>query len=216
MADARFSAVLFDLDGTLVDSETLASEATNKAFKEVLNRPISKEENARLKGRPVKKLLAEWFPAEGGEIYDSIISHFSERMDEVMPFNGIAELLEELKSVGIPMAVVTSGQRSVAERLMFPSGISKYFKFMVCQEDTLKHKPDPEPVLLAASKLEISPDACIYIGDQPYDIISARSAKMKVLGAVWGPGLISVLEAEKPTGIVRYPRHVLDYVLTSS
>lgn len=216
MADAKFSAVFFDLDGTLVDSETLASEATDRAFREVLKRPISSEENAKLKGRPVKKLLSEWFPNEGEEIYNTIISHFSRRMDEIMPFSGIVDLLDVLEKAGIPMAVVTSGQREVAEKLIHPSGISKYFKFLVCQEDTLKHKPDPEPVLLAAQKLGVRPEACLYIGDQPYDVISARSADMNVLGAVWGPGKLSVLKEEKPTGIVTNPRNVLDYVFKSS
>ncbi len=213
MAKNPVKAVLFDLDGTLVDSETIASEATQKAFLEIMERPMTDGENAKLKGRPVKKILSEWFPDHGDKVYGTILSHFSTRISEIEPFEGIRELLQGLTSKGIRMAVVTSGQREVAEQLLAPSGLSSYFEFAVCQEDTERHKPDPEPLLLAAGKLGVSNEDCAYIGDQPYDMRAAGKAGMMALGAAWGPGDRNILEDNGAMAVFEKPDLVLEQIL---
>lgn len=205
----QIKAVIFDMDGTLFDSELLSAEATNYGFTKILGRELSESENRQLIGRPVKKILAEWFPEKGGVIYETGREYYRDRMEKVRTYPGINELLSSLSKRRIRMALVTSSHRIDAETLLLLSGTSQFFEFYVGQEDTQYHKPDPEPLILAMKKLGLDTAACVYIGDQPYDIIAANAADVKSLGAVWGTGSRDLLEPHNPYAVAEQPSEVV-------
>ncbi len=210
--ESLLKAVLFDLDGTLINSEKLSFEAIDCGFREVLGRPLTQNEEANLLGRPVKKTLSEKYPSEGAAIYESILRHFNEKISGIKAYPGVIDLLDLLSAQNVRMAVVTSGDREVASRVMESSGIGRYFEFFVGQDDTKLHKPDPEPIFLALKKLGLFSGDCIFVGDQPYDIMAAKSSGMDALAAVWGAGRPDVLSQLGPKAVIEKPMEVSHFV----
>ncbi|MHB8361758.1 MAG: HAD family hydrolase, partial [Thermoplasmataceae archaeon] len=167
-------AIIFDCDGTLYDSESISANATDYAFREILGRPITNDESSGLLGRPAKKVLNDWFPDDGGKIHEKAINYFKNRIPEIKPYPGVQEALLNLEN-RFRLAVVTSSHRDVAEKILLLTGIRKHFEFIVGQEDTLKHKPDPEPLVKSLKLFGLNSNQCVYVGDQPYDIVAAKA-----------------------------------------
>ncbi len=200
-------ALLFDCDGTLVDSETLSAGATDYAFRRILKRPLTEEESKRLLGRPANKILEEWFQETGKEIFEEATNYFVETMNKVKPYDGIEDMLHFF-SRKLRMAIVSSSSKEIVMRMLIATKLSSYFEFIVGHEDTDKHKPNPEPILEAIKRLKIKHDECIYIGDQPYDIMAAREAGVKVIGVTWGSGNREILESYEPHIILAKPEEL--------
>ena len=207
-------AILFDCDGTLVDSETLSACATDYAFKHILKRPLTDEESKGLLGRPANKILEEWFQEKGKEIFEEATNHFIETMSEVKPYDGIQDMLHHLTKK-LRMAIVSSSRREIVMRMLIATKLADYFEFIVGHEDTDRHKPDPEPILEAIKKLNIKHNECIYIGDQPYDIMAAREAGVRVIGVTWGSGNRRILEGYRPDMILENPKELKVLNLTN-
>ena len=205
------SGIIFDMDGTLLDSETLSTMATNYGFEQVLGRSLTEEENAKLVGRPVKKILSQWFPDEGDRIYVTGRKYYDSRIKNIVAYPGVREMLESLDGK-VRMAVVTSSHRSDAENLLEIAGLKNHFEFFVGQEDTTYQKPDPEPVLFALRRFRLDPERCVFVGDQPYDIIAAHEAGMVAIGVVWGSGNHENLEQYRPEKIMSNPQELLAYL----
>ena len=204
-------AVLFDMDGTLLDSETLSEKATNYGFMEILGREITAEEHSQLIGRPVKKILSQWFPDKGEAIYDTGRLYFNSKLSTVETYPGISEVLEKL-SRKYDLGVVTSSHRIDAQRLLTLSGLLPYIRLYVGQEDTEYQKPDPEPLNLALKRLNISSREAVYIGDQPYDIIAAHEAEIPAGAALWGSGNLERLEMYHPDRFLKKPEEIFDFI----
>lgn len=200
-------AVIFDMDGTLLNSETLSSTSTDYGFRTILGRGLTPEENSRLVGRPVRKVLSEWFPDLGGRIYDTGRRYFRSRIDTVQPYAGIKEIVAYLRN-RFRLAVVTSSRREDTEYILNSTGLKPYFDFWIVQEDTTYQKPDPEPVIMALRKLDIAPNEGIFVGDQPFDIIAAHEAGMIAVGAVWGSGDPESLYMYHPNFILKSPEEL--------
>ena len=200
------------MDGTLLDSEGMSAVATDIGFREVLGRGITQEENAQLVGRPVKKVLSQWFPENGEIIYEAGRKYYNDNLSSIHVYPGIKELLTQLSHMKLEMAVVTSSHRTDAETLLRMFGIRDFFKFYVGQEDTRYQKPDPEPLLLALKKIGAASEEVLYVGDQPYDVIAAHEADIKVLGALWGSGRRELLDQYHPMALIDKPDEVLKYI----
>ena len=199
------------MDGTLVDSESLSTKSTEFAFQEVLGRKLTGDENSRLIGRPVEKVLKNWFPDNGNEIYRVGAERFDKMVDEVAPFPGVRDMLQ-LTAEHYRMALVTSSQRKYAEKMLSLTGMRGYFEFIVAQEDTAYQKPDPEPVLLAIRRMGLSSNQCVFVGDQPYDITAGREAGLITVGAVWGSGDMETLSYYHPDKIIHDPHLLIEFL----
>ena len=208
-------AVLFDMDGTLLDSEGLSSEATDYGVHIVTGRHLTEEENKSLTGRPVKKVLAEWFPDKSHSIYEAGVEYYRSRINEIVCYPGIRDMLDNLRS-RYKMAIVTSTHREQAVEILKNVGLLDYFEFVIGQDDTMMNKPDPEPVLLAMKRLQVSGVNCIFVGDQPYDIIAGHEAGLIAVAAVWGTGTMDVLDAYHPDYVLRRPDDLLNLLKTIS
>ena len=199
------------MDGTLLDSESLSTKSTEFAFQEVLGRKLTGDENSRLIGRPVEKVLKSWFPDDGDEIYRVGAEHFETMVDGVAPFPGVRDMLQ-ITAEHYRMALVTSSKRKHAEKMLILTGMKQYFEFIVAQEDTVYQKPDPEPVLLAIGRLGLSSNQCVFVGDQPYDITAGREAGLITVGAVWGSGDMETLSYYHPDKIIHDPHLLIEFL----
>jgi pyrophosphatase PpaX len=190
-------AILFDLDGTLVDTEELILTSFRKAALEVLGEAIPDEEVLPLIGIPLVEQAKILVPEHADAIIEAYRRHNIELHEKLIRyFDGTREMLEELKTEGRRLAVVTSKRNRPALEGLKSFNLQGYFEFVSGMEDAKKHKPHPEPLLLAAQRLGVVATDCIYIGDSIYDMQAASAAGMISIAVLWGMcGREELLEA---------------------
>ena len=185
-AGRTIQGIVFDLDGVLFDTEPLHREAWKKALEE-MGMEVSSEELMSWTGVPCQQISAELEKRWKGrysrdEYYNLKDKHFVQIINSRDSlFKGLTESLEAL-SIRVPIAVATAGSRGNVEMLLSNSGIAGFFKAVVCYEDVVKHKPDPEVYLKASRLIDVEPKNCIALDDSPAGCASALSAGMFTLG----------------------------------
>ncbi|MGQ9703300.1 MAG: HAD-IA family hydrolase [Actinomycetota bacterium] len=203
--------LLFDLDGTLVNTIPLILRAFRETFR-TLGIPPRKDREMLLEvGKPLYQQALDIDPRRADEIFQVYQEMYDRYYQElVKEYPGVREALEGLKSRDYHLAVVTSKRYSNAHLDLESFELLPYFEALVTAEDTENHKPDPEPVFKALEKLGGCPERAAFIGDSPYDIRSAHSAGVRAGAAAWGPFPREVLEAERPDYWVPDPASLLD------
>ncbi|MEC3796624.1 phosphoglycolate phosphatase [Bacillus velezensis] len=200
--------ILFDLDGTLVNSEWLAKEAYNHGIETVLKRKLTNEERESLVGKPIAVFLRR-FPNEAEQIRSSILQYFENKIHQIRPYPGVISLLESLSERGYGLGIVTSQLKKFAYGELINNKLDGFFKVVLTAEDCDEYKPSPKPLLTAVNHLHADVSDCLYIGDQMTDIEAAHAADMKSAGALWGEGNLTHLSAASPTYFVKEPQQLL-------
>ena len=203
------NCVILDMDGTLLDSESISREATSIGFKQIFGRELTDEEHSLLIGRPVQKIMREKYGENGEKAYVIGRDIFNQSIHKIELFPGVLEMLKGLTQHKYSLGLVTSSHRTTAKYFLDKTCISSLFKCIIGQEDTENHKPHPEPLKKCISQLGFTAEQSVYIGDQPYDIEAARAAGMKSIGVTWGPGLENILRLEEPDFICDDPSEVI-------
>ncbi len=197
--------VLFDLDGTLVDSGPAHLRAAAGAFRD---RGLHVDE-----GDLVRFLVAHDAASAGMEpdiyldIWRRMQPLYRREQESIAAFPGVADLLGRLPTIGLDAGIVTSKRRWAVERELGRLGWRHGFKCVVCREDTQRHKPSPDPILHAMRQLGSQPVA--YLGDAPTDIAAARAAGLPAIGAAWGWAGAQALEAAGADWVLEAPADVL-------
>ncbi len=183
----RFPVVLFDLDGTVVDSGGIILASMRHATKTVLRRDYSERELLAHVGGPG---LEAQFRALAPEHVDELVRVYREHNealhDTLESCAGMEDVLRTLKEQGRRLGVVTAKRRATVELAFARLPIAHYFDAVVGGDETERHKPDPEPLLLAATRLGVPARDCAYVGDSPFDMLAARAAGMRAVGVTWG------------------------------
>ncbi|GCE14968.1 HAD family hydrolase [Tengunoibacter tsumagoiensis] len=198
-------AILFDLDGTLINSEWLAKESYNYGVRQVVQRDLSPLEIQHIAGKPISVFLTN-FPGQETEILTTIFYYYEQHLEKIRPYDQIHDMLQELSSAGLKMGIVTSQLRIFAEKVLANTDLKSYFQTIISAEDCQEHKPHPLPLLHAAQHLDIHVNDCVYIGDQLTDIEAAHAAGMKSGAALWGEGNREILVQLSPTFVFTDPK----------
>jgi len=179
-------AVIFDMDGVLVDSMKYHAQAWQKTF-EPLGVDISDKEVYMREGEDWRKSTRDFLTMGGYRadrpLIEKVFNRRSRIFEEIFRakiFKGVKELLRLLHKKGLSLALVTATPYKEVCR-MLPEPIVKFFDLMVCGGDTKKGKPYPDPYLKALKKLGIKPDEAIVVENAPYGISSSRSAGIKTI-----------------------------------
>jgi pyrophosphatase PpaX len=203
----RFPIVLFDLDGTLIDSGPIILASMQHAVKAVLGRDVPAEELAVTVGG--QGLIAQMRALDATRV-DQLVEAYrlhNEPLHETLQaFDGMLNVLPRLRAEGAKLGIVTSKRhQTVALALDRFPWLVEYF------DDTERHKPDPDPVLAGIERLGGEPAGSAYVGDSPFDIRAAKSAGAYSVGVGWG-GVHPEerLLAEEPDAFVREPEELLD------
>lgn len=209
----RFPVVLFDLDGTLIDSGPIILASMQHAVRTVLDRDIAYEElAATVGGQGLVAQMRELDPDRADELVDVYKQHNDPLHDTLEAFEELLAVLPRLKAEGRKLGIVTAKRhRTVALALdRFPE-LAEHFDVVIAHEDTDRHKPDPDPVLTAVERLGAEPSQAAYVGDSPFDIQAAKAAGAFAVAVGWG-GIHSDerLLAEEPDAFVRTPEELLD------
>ena len=181
-------AVLWDMDGTLVDSEKLWDISLNALYAE-LGGELRREVRAAMVGSSAENtirivytdLRLEHDPDAMVETGRWLHAHAASLFDDGLPWcDGARELLEELAAEGTPMALVTNTQRALTDRALNSIG-RQYFSVTVCGDEVPRGKPAPDPYERAAALLDLPPDACLAIEDSVTGTAAAEGAGCPVL-----------------------------------
>jgi len=208
----RFRIVLFDLDGTLIDSGAIILASMRYAVTTVLGREIPDEElGLSIGGQGLVAQMNAIDAEHADALLEAYRVHNDELHETLEAFDELLDVLPTLKKEGRQLGLVTAKRhRTVALAFdRFPA-LASAFDVVVAHEDTERHKPAPEPVLLAVEKLGGSPADAVYIGDSPFDVGAAKAAGVFAVAVGWG-GIHpdERLLAEKPDAFVRSPEELL-------
>ena len=208
----RFRIVLFDLDGTLIDSGPIILASMQHAVRTVLDREIPPDElGLTIGGQGIVAQMQAIDAEHAEELLDVYKEHNDGLHETLEAFDELIALLPRLKAEGRRLGIVTAKRhRTVGLALdRFPA-LRDDFDVVVAHEDTDRHKPDPDPVALAIERLGGTPSEAAYVGDSPFDIQSAKAAGAYAVGVAWG-GIHpdERLLAEEPDAFVRSPEELL-------
>lgn len=183
-------AVLFDLDGTLIDSIGLLLESVKHAFEGFDGRSPTEEEWIAGIGTPLAQQLRAYCDSEDQLAavttrYRTFQRAGHDRLTTAFP--GTLEVLGSLAASGHPMGIVTSKSNEMMNRALDLTGIGPYMSSTIGCDSCAVHKPDPFPVRMALGELGYEPDEAIFIGDSPHDINAGNAAGVVSIAALWGP-----------------------------
>jgi pyrophosphatase PpaX len=206
----RYETVLFDLDGTLIDSGAMILASMRHATRTVLKREIPDEE---LLARVGSSLVEEMRALDESRV-DELIRVYREHNEplhrDLQPCAGVLDLLPTLRAEGRRLGIVTAKRRATVELAFAVLPLEEYFDVLVTAEDTEHHKPHPEPLLLALERLSSRPELTAYVGDSPFDVRAAKAAGVAAVAVTWGRiHSAERLAAEAPDALVRDPEELL-------
>lgn len=178
--------VLFDLDGTLLDTLPLIETSFRHAFKQ-MNIPWADGAVMKTVGLPLRDACRQFGGDRWQELFDCYVNYQLAIHDEhVRIFPGVKEALDEISPLVRGMGVVTSKRRPVARRGLSVTGLDRYVQHLVALEDVENPKPHAEPVRRGLEKFGAGPEKAIFVGDSCFDILSGRAAGVVTVGVCWG------------------------------
>jgi pyrophosphatase PpaX len=206
----RFPVVLFDLDGTVIDSGAIILASMRHAAREVLGvEPPEEELMAAVGGPGLEAQMQALAPDRVDELVTVYRAHNEPLHDQLVSCEGIDDVLVRLKEEGRRLGIVTAKRRATVELAFANVPLGHLFEVVVGGDETQRHKPDPEPLLLASRRLNVDPDDCAYVGDSPFDIRAAKAAGMHAVAVTWGGIHVREnLEREQPDAIVDTPEEL--------
>ena len=208
----RFPVCLFDLDGTLIDSGPMIVASMKHAAKTVLGRDIPEAVLTAAVGGPgLTAQMQGLDPEKVDELVAVYREHNEPLHEELEAFWEVVEVLPRLRAEGRRLGIVTAKRRATAQ-LAFDRlpGLEANFEVFVGAEDTERHKPDPDPIIEALSRLGASPTDAAYVGDSPFDVRAAKAAGVHAVAVSWG-GIhdADALAREEPDVLVRHAEELL-------
>jgi len=205
-----FDPVVFDLDGTVVDTVELIVKSFRYATSTVLGKVLPDEFIIAGVGRPLRTQMERLSANHAQELYDVYREYNHRRHDELIRgYDGIEEVLDALKAAGRRTGIVTSKSRDTTAMAFRAVGLEERFDVVVTASDTTEHKPSPAPLQLCLQRLGATPAGSIYIGDSPYDIQAGAAADMTTAAVAWGVFGRDVLLAAGPDFWLDEPRDLL-------
>lgn len=209
------TTVLFDLDGTLIDTDELIMASYRHLF--ATYRPdyqLTDKFLYSLLGPALKDVFPLYFKEDFKTLFDAYRGfNFAKHPDYVTAFPTVVETLMTLKSRGIRIGLITSKMRDAALLGMNLTHITHYFDIILGLDDVTHHKPHPEGILTAIKQLGVLPSECIYIGDSASDLIAAKRAGI-LMGAVdWTPKAPHYYADKNPHLILRQMSDLIPFVL---
>jgi len=208
-------AIVFDLDGTLVNTIPLIFACYEHTLRAHLpNFMPPREVIVGNLGRSLDAILYDYATASGADepatVSRSMLSTYREFQRQnlgrlIQPYDGIPEALAALRASGYVLGLATSKVEWAARLTYEHYGLGQYLDALVFHDETTLHKPHPEPLLLAAKKVGLQPGEMVYVGDSVHDMVAGKTAGMFTIGAMWGPFEPSLLQAAGADALAQTP-----------
>jgi phosphoglycolate phosphatase-like HAD superfamily hydrolase len=209
-------AVLFDWDGTLMDTKETILRSYREASTEIYGEPYPTEHGEleqliQLRAKESFLIVARGDEERAAQVGVRFGEAYARNQASATPFDGIADALREIVALGVQVGVATSKARSRFESDAQRAGVRDLFAVTITGDDVTAAKPDPEPVTRAIDELGLEPASCFYVGDGPNDVLAARAAGAVTVGVAWGFHPDECREAG-PDLVVERPSDLVDAV----
>jgi phosphoglycolate phosphatase len=213
----KYKAIIFDLDGTLVDTLDDLTEAMNQALMYLGQPARTREECREMIGRGLPEFVKSALPAEAGHLKDALLRKMREIylgicLNRTKPYDGIRDVLSACQGKGIGLGVLSNKVHDLTVRITEYYFGKETFCQILGQKMNIKPKPDPQPVSLLLEKMNIKPANVLYIGDSEVDVQTARNAGVDCIAAGWGFRSIEVLRQAGAKIVLVKPLELLDYL----
>jgi len=198
-------AVLFDLDGTLIDTIELIVSSARHAFEGWPGVTFTDADWIHGIGTPLVDQLRGYVAHEDDvavllERYRAYQHIHHDRLTRC--YDDVPGVIAQLSERGYPLGIVTSKATLIAKRSLEWVGLDRFFPVVVGYDETRRHKPDPEPVLAALERLGAAADRAVFVGDSPHDIHAGNAAGVLTVAALWGPFDRETLAAAQPNHFI--------------
>jgi len=209
----RKKAVIFDLDGTLLDTLEDLKDSVNVALKRSGMPARSLEEVRRFVGNGIHRLIERAVPEGTAEetveqVFMDFRSYYMEHCeDKTCTYPGIQELLEELNRLGISMAIVSNKADAAVKELA--KGYFPQVKVAIGEREGIARKPAPDSVFEAMRLLGVTREEAIYVGDSDVDIATAKNAGLPCVAVTWGFRKEELLRSLNPAYVIHQPEELL-------
>lgn len=206
--------ILLDLDGTVADTNELIFESFRHTFISHGIENITDEEIYSFFGEPLFRTMERYAPVEEAPNLVNTYREFNESKHDSMikEFPYVLETLKNIKDMGLKLAIVTSKRKEMAMRSLSRLHLNHFFDLIVSPENTLKHKPDKEPVEYALKELGLLSKEAIMVGDSPYDLLAGKNAGTLTCGVRYTKLNIMHLERTNPNYMIDSFEKLLDII----
>jgi N-acetyl-D-muramate 6-phosphate phosphatase len=213
------AAVLFDLDGTLVDSAPDLAGAANDMRVDRRLEPMPFAALRPMVGSGARGMLhASFGIGPDDDRFESMREDFLDRYEarllrETNVFAGMLPVLEALERMAVPWGIVTNKVTRFSAPLVEGLGLMRRCAVLISGDSTPHTKPHPQPLLEAARRLRLAPERCIYVGDDQRDVLAGRAANMSTVAAAWGYlGLGEPIERWSADAVLAQPEELLNWL----
>lgn len=209
----KITALLFDFDGTLLDTNELIVQTFLHVFDEKFPGKYTAQDCLQFIGPSLQQTFDELTPGETDVMIQKYRQWNAAHHDELVKgYDAVLETLEELYARGVKMAVVSTKSREGLARGMNVLGAGHLFDVMISTDDVTHVKPHPEPILLALNKLGVTKEQAIMIGDNSHDIEGGKNAGVRTAGVVWSAKGADYLQQFEPDYMLAHMRDLLELV----
>jgi len=225
---AGFDPVLFDLDGTIVDTVELIRASFRHATRTVFGKVLPDEQIMRYVGQPLMTQMEQLSMDHtqstdlAEQLRQTYVEHNHRVHDELIRrYDGVESMLTALQDGGRNIGLVTSKSRPVTEMAFRAVGLEEHFQVVITASDTTSHKPSPEPLLLALERFAADgapsrAEGAVYVGDSPFDIQAGKAAGMATAAVTWGIFSRAALEETAPDYVLERPAEVVEVCLSGA
>lgn len=208
-----YKYILFDLDGTLINSNDVIIKCLKETAEKYVKRDLSDEELDRILGKPLKEQISLIHNENVEQMVECYRRLYRKHRDELTKeFNGIKEMLDILKEKGYTMGIVTSKGTSGIEHALTKFDMHKYFDATVSANDVKNHKPHPEPVLKVLDALEGNVEEAILIGDSLSDMLCGKNTGITTILVDWSILPREELLKANPDFIAKTPKDIVTII----
>ncbi len=208
--------MLFDLDGTLIDSVRLILDSYHHALQVHGLAPRSDAHWLAGLGTPLRVQFSEW-SNDPDQLNAMVLTYreynFRHHDHRVSPYPGVPDMMRRLRAAGVRTALVTSKNREGAWRGLRVTGLDEGFDVVVGADDVKEPKPHPEPVHTALTRLGAPASDAVFVGDSVHDMASGRSAGVATAAVLWGPFNRADLDGTNPDHWLERPADLIPLVM---
>ena len=207
-----YQAVLYDIDGTLLNTVNMNLYPLLRIIKEELGEERTLADVVKFMAYPGMKTMEELGVRDPQATYQRWVRYVNEYEEGATPYPGMVDTLEALHQRGVRQAVVSSKMRAQYRIDMEGQGLDRYMETAVLEEDTARHKPHPDPILECLRRMRLAPQEVLYVGDTRSDSLAAQAAGVDFAYAKWGS--VEQQNVEHAAYVLTKPEQLMDVLGT--
>ena len=210
----RWPVVLFDLDGTVIDTVELIRASHAHAVREVLGVELPDEELMAGIGTPLRAQMEVFSAERADDLFHAYrVWNHANTARLIRRYDGVDDVLVELEQEGARLGIVTSKMRDAVDLAWAALPPPIVWDCVITADDSALHKPHPAPIEAALAALGAMPADAVYVGDSPFDLQAAHAAGCAAVGVAWGAFRADVLAAEDPVAVAATPAELLQVLV---